>query len=104
MMKRLAVLRLAGVGLVYAKELDSPVVILLRLHEPLSDQQLRHLSVAAPWSPVMIEASVDDTWHGPGFGACIEVIETMPKVPVIQPKRRLRAGLHKRRRGFFSHD
>jgi hypothetical protein len=52
----------------------------------------------------MIEASFDDTWHGAGFGARIDVIETMPRVPIIQPKRRLKAGLYKRKRGFFSHD
>ena len=103
-MKRLAVLRLAGLNVVYAKEPDSPVVISLCLLEPLADTQLRHLSTATPWNPVMVEASVEDTWHGSGFGARIDVIETMPRVPIIQPKRRLRVGLHKRRRGFLYHD
>jgi hypothetical protein len=52
----------------------------------------------------MVEASVNDTWDGIGFGARIDVIETMPKVPVFNPKRRLRDGLYKRKRGFLFHD
>jgi hypothetical protein len=103
-MMRLAVLRLAGLDVVYAKEPHSPVVLALRLLEPLTDAQLRHLTTASPWNPVMIEASIDDTWHGAGFGARIDVIETLPRVPIIQPKRRLKVGLYKRKRGFFSHD
>lgn len=102
---RLAVLRLASTNVVYAKEPSSPVVLALSVLEPLSDHQLRHLSVAAPWNPVMIEAAVDDTWHNNlGFGARIFSIETMPKVPVVQPKRRLRPGVYKRKRGFLFHD
>ena len=104
---RLATLRLASTDLVYAKEPGSPVLLALRMLEPLSDLQLRHLSVATPWNPVMIEANVDDTLHssdGVGFGARIFLIETMPKVPVIQPRRHLRPGMYKRKRGFLFHD
>ena len=104
---RLATLRLASTDLVYAKEPGSPVLLALRMLEPLSDLQLRHLSVATPWNPVMIEANVDDTLHsdGVGFGARIFLIETMPKVPIItQPRRHLRPGMYKRKRGFLFHD
>jgi hypothetical protein len=104
MIKRLAVLRLASINLVYAKEPDSPVVLALFLLEPLSDPQLRHLAIAAPWNPVMIEVDIDNTWHGLGFGAHISVIETIPKVPAFHPRRRLKAGLHRRKRGFLFHD
>ena len=102
---RLAVLRLTGTDIVYAKEPSSPVVLTLFVTEPLLDSQLRLLALAAPWSPIMIEACVDDTWHaGGGFGTRIDVIETLPKIPIPQPKRRLRAGLVKRKRGFLFHD
>jgi hypothetical protein len=104
MIKRLAVLRLASTNLVYAKEPESPVVLALFLLEPLSDPQMRHLAIAAPWSPVMIEVEIDNTWHGLGFGARISVIETMPKIQTFQPRRRLKAGLYKRKRGFLFHD
>jgi hypothetical protein len=103
-MVRLAVLRLASVGVLYAKEIESPVVMALVMLEPLSDLQLRHLANASPWAPVMVEASVDDKWHNPGFGACISFVETLPKIPAIPPKKRLRNGLIKRKRGFLFHD
>jgi hypothetical protein len=101
---RLSVLRLSGINVVYAKEQDSPVVLALHMLEPLSDLQLRHLSVAAPWNPVTVDATVDDTWHGTGFGAVIFSIETMPKVAIVPPKRHLKPGMYKRRRGFLYHD
>lgn len=102
---RLAVLRLASTSVVYAKEVESPVVLALFMLEPLSDLQLRHLSVAVPWNPIMVDATVANTWHaGLGFGASIHSIETMPKISLIQPKRRLRPGLYKRKRGFLFHD
>jgi hypothetical protein len=103
-MKRFAVLRLVGVDTVYAKEPDSPVVVSLHLLEPLSDAQLRHLAIASPWNPVIVEACMDCVWDGSGFGARINVIETTPKVPLYHPKRRLREGLYKRKRGFLFHD
>jgi hypothetical protein len=96
---RLAVLRLVGTGLFYAKEPESPVVLALSVSEPLHDLQLKHLAVAAPWNPVMIEAFVE------GTRARIDVIEPLPpRIPVAQPKRRLRPGLVRRKRGFLSHD
>ena len=96
---RLAVLRLVGTNLLYAKEPESPVVLALSLSEPLHDEQLKHLVVAAPWSPVMIEALVE------GTRARIDVIEPLPpRIPVVQPKRRLRTGLVRRKRGFLSYD
>ena len=101
---RLAVLRMASTDLVYAKEPTSPVVLALRMTDPLSDLQVRHLSVAAPWNPIMVEAVVDDAWGGSGFGASISSIETLPRIPLVQPKRRLREGQFKRKRGFLFHD
>jgi hypothetical protein len=101
---RLAVLRLAGTDVVYAKEPSSPVVLALSITEPLLDSQLRLLALAAPWSPIMIEACLDDTHNGVGFRARIDVIETLPKIPIPQPRRRLKAGLVKRKRGFLFHD
>ena len=101
---RLAVLRMASVDLVYAKEPTSPVVLALRMLDPLSDLQIRHLAVAAPWNPIMVEAVVDDVWRGPGFGASISSIETLPRIPLVKPKRRLREGQFKRKRGFLFHD
>ena len=108
-MVRLAVLRLASIGLLYAKEPGSPVVLALVMLEPLSDLQLRHIANASPWAPVMIEASVDDIWHGAtttagGFGAHVHFVETLPKIPAIQPKKRMKDGLFKRKRGFLFHD
>lgn len=102
---RLSVLRLASTNIAYAKENGSPVVLALCLLEPLTDLQLRHLSVATPWNPITVEAVVDDAWHdGLGFGASIVSIETLPKVAIAQPRRRLRAGIYKRKRGFLFHD
>jgi hypothetical protein len=95
---RLAALRLVGTDTLYAKEPKSPVVLALSLTEPLSDQQLKHLAIAAPWSPVMIEACVE------GSSARIDVVEPLPRIQPLPPKRRLRAGLSKRKRGFLSHD
>ena len=101
---RLAVLRLVSSDILYAKEPDSPVILALRMLEPLSDLQLRHLAVASPWSPVVVDADVEDSWRGDGFGARVFSIETLPRVSVIQPKRRLREGHYKRKRGFLFHD
>ena len=103
-MRRLAVLKLSGTALLYVKEPSSPVVIALSLIEPLSDTQLRHLSVAAPWNPIMVDAFVDDTLHGEGFAARIDSIDILPKLAIQQPKRRMRAGLVKRKRGYLFHD
>jgi hypothetical protein len=102
---RLAALRLANCNVLYAKEPNSPVVLALFMLEPLSDAQLRHLSVASPWNPVMIDADVDYSWHeGYGFGASISSIETLPRIAIIPPKRHLRPGVYKRKRGFLFHD
>jgi hypothetical protein len=100
---RLAALRLAGTDMVFAKEPSSPVVLCLVLTEPLVDSQLRLLAMATPWSPVMIEACVADALNQ-GFAATIDTIETLPKIPIVQPRRRLRTGLVKRKRGFLFHD
>jgi hypothetical protein len=104
-MVRLAVLRLASIGMLYAKEDDSPVVLALIMLEPLSDLQLRCIANASPWAPVMIEASVDDIWHhrsggggtSSGFGARVHSVE--PRIipttttTTIRPKNRLKDGL-----------
>ena len=103
-MVRLVVLRLSSARMLYAKEVGSPVVLALVMLEPLSDPQLRHIANASPWAPVVIEATIDDTWLYPGFGANVTFVETMPKIPIIAPKKRLRDGLFKRKRGFLSHD
>ncbi len=101
---RLTALRLTCTSILYAKEPSSPVVLVLCIFEPLMDSQLCLLSLAAPWSPVMIEACVDDTHDGVGFTARINVIETLPNIPIPQPKRCMRAGLVKRKRGYLFYD
>ena len=102
-MVRLAVLRLASIGMLYAKEDDSPVVLALIMLEPLSDLQLRCIANASPWAPVMIEASVDDIWHhrsggggtSSGFGARVHSVEPriIPTTTTIRQKNRLKDGL-----------
>ena len=82
-MVRLVVLRLSSARMLYAKEVGSPVVLTLVMLEPLSDPQLRHIANASPWAPVVIEATIDDTWLYPGFGANVTFVETMPKIPII---------------------
>ena len=55
-MPRLAVLRMHSMTRLTVKEPNEPCVFLVNLPEPPSDMQLRRLVLAAPWSPVMIEA------------------------------------------------
>ena len=94
-------LRLATTTSLYVKEPTSPVCLSLRLTEPLSANQIRHLSLASPWNPIAIEAHVDDEWRDGGFGAAVEVIHLMPRLPVQKNvSRKLRAGMHKRQRVF----
>jgi hypothetical protein len=92
-MPRLAVLRMHSMTRLTVKEPNEPCVFLVNLPEPLTDMQLRRLVLAAPWSPVMIEAMLGP-WH-PGtktFDAEIQAIESMPRAPAPpKPKRQCTA-------------
>ena len=102
MLKPFHALRLATTNSLYVKESASPVCLSLRITEPLSPNQIRHLSLASPWNPIAIEARVDDEWRDGGFGASVEVIHIMPKLPVQKSVwRRLRSGAQKRKKVFY---
>ena len=102
MLKPFHALRLATTNSLYVKESASPVCLSLRITEPLSPNQIRHLSLASPWNPIAIEARVDDEWRDGGFGASVEVIHIMPKLPVQKNVwRRLRPGAQKRKKVFY---
>ena len=95
-------LRLVTTKSLYVKESTSPVCLSLRITEPLSPNQILHLSLASPWNPIAIEAHVDSEWRDGGFGASVEVIHIMPKLPVQKNvRRRLRPGMNKRKRVFY---
>jgi hypothetical protein len=92
-MPRFAVLRLCNLNRVVVKEPNEPCIFILHLTEPLTDTQLRRLAIAAPWSPVMIEAALG-AWNAAQntFGAEIQAIETSPKlVPPLKPRRKCEA-------------
>jgi hypothetical protein len=57
-MPRLAVLRLRSLTQPVVKEPKEPCIFILNLDEPLTDTQTRRLAIAAPWSPVMIVATL----------------------------------------------
>jgi hypothetical protein len=92
-MPRLAVLRLHSVSRIVAKEPNEPCVFLLNLPDALTDAQLRRLVVAAPWNPVMIEATLG-MWNPQTktLDAEIQAIESLPRLPaVLKPRRKCEA-------------
>jgi hypothetical protein len=104
---RLAVLRLADLETLYAKEPTSPVVMAIRPTPPLCDAQITRLVAATPWNPVMIEADVDlSTWQeNSAFRAEIQTVESAPKIKHTHHKRRVPPqALLRQFRGFVSHD
>ena len=107
-MRCLAVLRMANLKTLYAKEPSAPVILALRPSPPLSDAQLRRLAVAVPWEPVMVEVIINEAaWDETDntFEAEFACIETMPKIkPIANPQRPVPQGLTKRVRCFLSHD
>jgi hypothetical protein len=104
---RLAVLRLADLDTLYAKEPGSPVVMALRPETPLFDAQIKRLVVATPWNPVMIEANVG-RWQESikAFPAEIQTVESAPKPPTTGRHRRRvpPQSLLRQFRGFIAHD
>ena len=104
---RLAVLRLADMETLYAKEPTSPVVMAIRPTPPLCDAQITRLVAATPWNPVMIEADVDfNGWTSHNaFRAEIQTVESAPKMKNTNHKRRVPPqALLRQFRGFISHD
>ncbi len=101
---RLAVMRLANLDTIYAKEPSSPVVLAIRPTPPLSDAQIRRLTTATPWNPVMIEAEVDfDHWENAAFCAEVQTVESAPKPVLPKPRRRVPPqAVFKQYRGFIS--
>jgi hypothetical protein len=102
-MPRFAALRLSDISTLHVKEPDEPVVISLRMTEPLTDEQLKHLCLASPMHPVIVEASVGK-WNSDSktFDSVVSVIEVFPKARAPCPERKLRAV--KLKRGFAFHD
>ena len=105
---RLSALRLAKLSTLYAKEPSDGVMFALRPSPPLSDAQVARLALAAPWTPVMIEADVDfQKWDATDntFEAEIATVESAPKVQPRKLKRRVpQQSLLKQYRGYWSHD
>jgi len=104
---RLAVLRLADLDTLYAKEPTSPVVMAIKPTPPLFDAQITRLVAATPWSPVMIEANVDfnDWERNKAFRAEVQTVESAPKPKNHKHKRRVPPqSLLRQFRGFIAHD
>lgn len=92
-MTRFAVLRLCGLNKIVVKEPNEPCIFILNLPDPLTDAQLRRLALAAPWSPVMIEATLGP-WDASKntFDAEIQAIESTPKItPPLKLRRKCEA-------------
>jgi hypothetical protein len=89
-MPRLAVLRLRSLTQLVVKEPNEPCVFILNLDEPLTDTQTRRLAIAAPWNPVMVEATLgalDASQNA--FHAELQAIEIAPKpLPPLKPRRK----------------
>jgi hypothetical protein len=102
-MPRFVAIRLSNISTLHVKEPNSPVVISLHLPEPLSDAQLRHLSITSPLNPVFVEASVGG-WNNESktFDSVVSTIEVYPQAKAPPPSRKLRAV--KRKRGYAFHD
>jgi hypothetical protein len=80
--------------------IDSPVTLTLILEEAPSEPQLRLLSLASPFTPVIITARIDTCcWNGKGFSAVIDTIESPPPKPSAPNKRKMRQNLAVRKRG-----
>ena len=104
---RLAVLRLADLNTLYAKEPTSPVVMAIKPTPPLFDAQVTRLATATPWNPVMIEANVDlNNWQeNNAFLAEVQTVESAPKLKNHKHKRRVPPqSLLRQFRGFIAHD
>ena len=82
-MQRLAALRLITADTLLVKPPYEPCVFIIRPDEPLSDAQLKRLALAAPWNPVMIEATLTA-----GLDASIHAIESHPRPPAPSKRRR----------------
>lgn len=81
------VLRVDGTRSVWAKAHESPVLMHLILEEPLSEEQLRHLTMASPWNPIPVEGRVGP-WLQDGFAATIDEISVLqPPRPPKRPRR-----------------
>ena len=83
-MQRLAALRLITADTLLVKPPYAPCIFIIRSEDPLSDAQLQRLALAAPWNPVMIEASLG-VHH-----ASIHTIESHPRPPMPTIPRRKR--------------
>jgi hypothetical protein len=101
---RLSVLRLVDLDTIFAKEPSSPVIMALRPVPSLHDAQIARLATAAPWNPVMIEATIG-RWDRDAFHAEILSVESAPKINPPKPKRRVPPqSLLKQWRGYIAHD
>ena len=98
-MQRLVVIRLHDLYTCVAKAADSPVVSILRFTDPLSEPQLRILSLATPFAPVVVTANVSDDWVCGAWRAELVTVESPVKMPVVSKKRKIRAGVAVRKRG-----
>ena len=105
MERRLTALRLVKIDILIVKESLTPVAYMLKITEPLTDAQLKRLTLATPWAPVIIEACVG-AWdeNAAWFDASISLIETQSKIAAAKHKKTLQWGQVKRQRGFISHD
>ena len=98
-MQRLVVIRLHDLYTCVAKAEKSPVVSIIRFTDPLSEPQLRILSLATPFAPVVITANVSDDWVCGAWRAELVTVESPVKMPVFGRKRRVRVGVAVRKRG-----
>jgi hypothetical protein len=97
-MTRYAILRLTDARTLVAKEPESPVVRSLKLADDLTPAQMRHLCVATPYAPVMVDADVKWDVGRQVFEAVVLDVEVAPRVPQAKVVRKAR--MQKRKRGL----
>jgi hypothetical protein len=102
---RFAAIRLVKADTLLVKKTDQPVSLKLNLVDPLTDAQMRLLAQASPWSPLIILVQLGQ-WNDRllALDAVVTEIESPPRNLVHKHTNKLRWGLVKRKRGFFSHD
>ena len=84
----MAVQKIESGRAVWAKALDSPVLLRL-VTEPLTDPQLAILVRAGPFSPITVDATVGAYSHSlGGFVSTIHEVHSPVHMPVIRHTRR----------------
>ena len=81
--------RLESVSHLWVKMEDTPVLMRLRVPEPLSHGQLKVLSLASCDHPIKIDVTVGE-WTGDAFAATLEGVSCVPPLPFKRKAKRMR--------------